>query len=523
MTMSMRIAAEGAPRRWQAGALPLAGWLVAAAVLSVLALANPINGDEDLFVAPAALPASARVYVDFLFLHMPLQADLTRLFAPLFPGHAFVALRLAMALMGALLLALVYAAQRGIGVARRPALICTALLALTYSFQFSSAVVRNDILAALLSTAGIAAALAGLRARPYGAGLWGAAGLLFAAAAAVRISGAFPAAGAGLFLLDAAMRRKIAPAAVAAFAIGALVGLAPALLAWRAAPAAFIFSVLTYPSVGNLYWFVTTGRQGILSPAASVLITTGVLLVGPGLGALLAVARAFFRREAAPKATDKAANRPAANKPANPGTAFLDVLIIAGLVAAVLPVPSNFQEPMTFLPQLFIRLGLELPRLRASKLRIERLAVALMAFGALAGGGYGLFVAAPRPGKAPFPAIAASAQARRIGARLRAAGVGGFVSTFVPHLTLDSGYPLDRRFSSGVFLYRCAPLFTAARLDDLHALGPQNLTRALDADPPGAILARTGVLMDRDLSAYAQSRHYRRQAGPAGGYELFIR
>jgi hypothetical protein len=460
-------------------------------------------------VAPAVLPASARIYVDFLFLHMPLQAELTRIFAPLFPGYAFIALRVAMAVMGLALLGVVYAAQRVIDVERRSALVCTVLLACTYSFQFSSGVVRNDITAALFSTAGIAAALLALRAKPHAALAWGAAGLLFSAAAAVRISAAFPAAGAGLFLINEVVRRRISPAGLAAFAIGAGVGLVPCLLAGLAAPHAFIYSVLTYPSVGNLYWFVTTGRQAVLSPAANIVITVGVLAVGPGLGALLAMARAFVRREPAPRQT-------------NCYALFLDVLIVAGLIAALLPTPTNFQEAMTFLPQLFIRLGLEMPRLLASKQRIERFTVRLMAFGAVVGCGYGLFVVAPRPGKDPWPAIAVTEQAHWIGDRLRAAGADGFVSTFAAHLMLDSGYPLDPRFSSGVFLYRCAALISASQLDRLHGIGPQNLAQALDKNPPAAIVA-SGSLMDRDLGVYAQSRHYQREMDPAGDYDLYIR
>lgn len=503
-----RIAADREPRRWHTVAQPLAGWVLAAAALLLLALANPINGDEDLFVAPAALPASARIYVDFLFLHMPLQAELTRILAPLFPGYAFIALRVAMAAMGLALLGLVYGVQRGIGVERRSALICTGLLACTYSFQFSAGIVRNDIMAALFSTAGIAAALMALRAKPHAAPAWGVAGLLFSAAAAVRISAAFPAAGAGLFLINEVVRRRISPAGLAAFAFGAGVGLIPCLLAWLAAPHAFIYSVLTYPSVGNLYWFVTTGRQAVLSPAANIVITVGVLAVGPGLGALLAAARAFMRREPA--------------KQTNSYADFLDVLIIAGLIAALLPTPANFQEAMAFLPQLFIRLGLEFPRLLASKQRIERFAVRLMAFGAVVGCGYGLFVVAPRPGKEPWPAIAATEQAHRIGDRLRAAGAAGFVSTFAAHLMLDSGYPLDPRFSSGVFLYRSAVLMSADQLDRLHGIGPQNLAQALDKIPPAAIVA-SGSLMERDLGVYAQSRHYQRERDPPGDYDLYIR
>lgn len=499
----IRIAAD----REQRPTVTLSGFAVAAAVLVVLALANPVNGDEDLFVAPAALPASARVYVDFLFLHMPLQAELTRVFAPLFAGYAFIALRVAMAVMGVLLLGTVYAAQRGIGVERRCAAICTALLACTYSFQFSSGVVRNDIMAALLSTAAIAAALVALRSKSLAAAAWGTAGLLFSAAAAVRISAAFPAAAAGLFLINGVLRRRISPAGLAAFAIGAGVGLLPCLLALIASPRAFIFSVLTYPSIGNLYWFVTTGRQGVLSPAANVVITVGVLAVGPGLGALVAVARTFFFREPGGRQSN---------------ALFLDVLIIAGVIAALLPMPSNFQEAMTFLPQVFIRLGLELPRLLDSKVRIERFLVRLMALGAVVGCGYGLFVVARRPGKAPLPAIAVTEAAHQIGDRLRAAGADGFVSTFDAHLVPDSGFPLDPRFSSGVFLYRCAVLLPAAELDRLNGIGPQNLTRALDNNPPAAIIVGRS-LMDRDLRAYAQSRHYRRETGLPGQYDLYIR
>jgi hypothetical protein len=501
-------ASGGKGRRWQRAALAAASWAAVALLLVVLALANPMNGDEDLFVAPAAVAASARIYVDFLFLHMPLQAELTRPFVALFPGYGFVALRVAMALIGAALLGVVYGAQRGLGVERRYAVIGTALLACTYSFQFSCGVIRNDILTALFSTAGAAVALVGLRHRPHGAPAWCAAGLLFSAAAAVRISAAFPAAGAGLFLLAELARGRMRPQVVAAFSAGAIVGLLPCLQAWLAAPQAFIYSVLTYPSTGNLYWDVTTGRQALLSPAANIAITLGVLAVGPGLGAVLAVARALVRREWTTARKE-------------PHVLLLDFLIVAGAIGALLPAPSNFQEAMTFLPQVFIRLGLEWPQLLASAERIDRFAVRLMAFGAVVGCGYGLFVVAPRAGKA-WPALAVTRQAHWIGDRLRAAGANGFVSSFAARVVLDSGYALDPRFTSGVFLYRTAALLSLAELARFHGIGAQNLTQALDQDPPAAIVVG-GSAMDRRLRGYAVSHHYRRETSPSGSYDLYIR
>jgi hypothetical protein len=489
-------------------ALAAACWSGVAVLFAVLALANPTNGDEDLFVAPAAVPASARIYVDFLFLHMPLQAELTRLFASLFPGYGFIALRLAMGLLGAALLGLVYVAQRGLGVERRNSIICTVLLACTYSFQFSSGVVRNDIMAALLSTAGTAVALAALRSRPWGAAAWCAAGLLFSAAAAVRLSAAFPAAGAGLFLLAESMRGRMRPQVVATFSAGAIVGLLPCLQAWRAAPDAFIYSVLTYPSTGNLEWYLMSGRQVLLNPAANVVITLGVLAVGPGLGAALGAARARQRREAIAVRL-------------RPDALLLDFLIVAGLIGALLPMPSNFQEAMTFLPQLFIRLGLELPGLLASGNRIDRLAVRLLVFGAVVGCGYGLFVVTRR-GDTTWPAIAVTKQAHWIGDRLLAAGGKGFISTFASRVVLDSGYALDPRFSSGQFLYRTAALLSIDELNSLHGIGPKNLMQALDKNAPVAIVVG-GLAMEQQLRGYAEAHHYSRETSPSGRYDLYIR
>jgi hypothetical protein len=513
MTAAKMIQASGGARqRWRRISLAAVTWAAVALLLVVLAIANPMNADEDLFVAPAAVPASARIYVDFLFLHMPLQAELTRPFAALMPGYGLIAFRVAMAVLGTALLGVVYVAQRGLGIGRRNAIICTALLACTYSFQFSSGVVRNDILAALLLTAGIAVGLVGLRFRPHGAPAWCAAGLLFSAAAAVRISAAFPAAGAGLFLLAELAHGRMTPQVVAAFSVGAIVGLVPCLQAWLAAPEAFIYSVLTYPSTGNLYWYLITGRQARLSPAANIAITLGVLAVGPGLGATVAVARALARREWSAERTE-------------PRVLLLDFLIIAGLIAGLLPTPTNFQEAMTFLPQLFIRLGLELPRLLASAEKIDRFAVRLMAFGAVIGGGYGLFVIAPQAHET-WPAISVTRQAHWIGERLRADGADGFVSTFAAAAVLDSGYALDPRFTSGVFLYRMVALIPADRLDRLHGIGAQNLTQALDKDPPAAIVVGDSVMksaMERDLRNYAVSHHYQRETSPSGHYDLYIR
>jgi hypothetical protein len=360
-------------------AVAIAVWFAAAIIMMVLALANPINNDEGQFVGPAAVAANTRPFVDFLYLQTPLQAQLSGPFAWLFRGYGFIAMRVATAMMGTAILALVYGAQRGLGVDRRMAAACTALLGCCYSFQFACGVVRNDALATLLALAGLQIALLALHGRLRAAQAWCTAGLLFGAATSAKISYAIPAAGAGMFLIAEVVRGRISPRTLAAFILGGILGLLPCATALLAAPEAFIYGVLTYPTTAPFQWYSSRNMAWVLSPASNVVITLGVLLVGPAWGALVLVTRAVVRKARA-GASEK------------PSILLLNVLIVTGLLAALLPTPTNFQYALPLLPPLFIRLGLEGRQLLHAPRPMDRVAVGLMALGIVAGCGYGLTV-----------------------------------------------------------------------------------------------------------------------------------
>ncbi|HYU16343.1 MAG TPA: hypothetical protein VEL05_09735, partial [Candidatus Acidoferrum sp.] len=117
-----------------------------------------------------------------------------------------------------------------------------------------------------------------------------------------------------------------------------------------------------------------------------------------------------------------------------------------------------------------------------------------------------------------------------IGERLRAAGASGVISTLAPHIALDSGYPLDPRLATGVFMYRTGDSLSEAELRRLHAMSPATLVEFMDESPPAAILVgyegrdhRTPVDLDAPFRAYARARGYRSERSPFGRAELYVR
>ena len=121
------------------------------------------------------------------------------------------------------------------------------------------------------------------------------------------------------------------------------------------------------------------------------------------------------------------------------------------------------------------------------------------------------------------------AEAHWIGAQLKASGARGTIATLSPFVVVDSGYPLDRRFATGVFVYRSGDLFSAEDHQRFHTVGPATLAQSLDAEPPTAIVVGYQrqpqpfrITLDPDLRAYAQSRGYRLLRSPVGTAELYI-
>ncbi len=491
----------------------------AALVLGLLAIALPVDHDEGQYVAAAALSDRLRPYADFVYLQTPLQLYLTGPVAALAQGWAFVALRLVNAAMGVGVLALVYAAQRRLGVPRPRALIACGLLLAAYPFQFSSVVARNDALPALLEAA---AMLAGLEALRPGRGCWlawTAVGLLLGAAASAKISYVFPLAATGLFVLWGAWRGRVGIASLIGCGLGAAAGLTPSLIAYLSAPEGFVWGVFTYAETAPRAWYGQLGKGARLSLPARTLEAAFHLGVGPLLGVFAGVVlgAAIARRR----------------KMAAPGMAYLQVLALAGFAAAFAPSPMQRQYLVPMLPPLIALWGVLDPlsllggwtRRAVLTLVIAGLAVGVGRMGYVLGeAGLG-----GSQGRLP-PALALEAEAHWIGRTLAGRGVTGPVATLSPRAVLDSGAVLDPRFTAGAFAYRTGDLVPDIQQRRLHMTSPRTLAGVLDAAPPAALVTGyeqpAGVHrrnVDDDLRAYARARGYQRRVSPDGVAELWLR
>jgi hypothetical protein len=97
------------------------------------------------------------------------------------------------------------------------------------------------------------------------------------------------------------------------------------------------------------------------------------------------------------------------------------------------------------------------------------------------------------------------------------------VSTLSPHAVLDSGYPFDARFASGVFVYRTADRLPEDKLRRLTSVSPSTLAHVLDENPPAAILVGYERRLDAGFRNYAIARGYRVETSPFGKGQLYIR
>ncbi|WP_174299520.1 glycosyltransferase family 39 protein [Caulobacter sp. S45] len=498
-------------RAWRAPALETMLFGGLALWLGLLVFATPFNHDEDQYLAASVLAAKALLYRDFLYVQTPLQPELTAWLTGLAPGWSFLVLRLASAAFGLAALAGVWSAQRRLDVGRRAASAATLLMASAYTFQYCASVVRNDALPMALLAWAIVAAASALREggrRPWLG--WGVCGLLLGAAVSAKISFAplLAAAALSVCLPRAALRPR--GTEVGSFGLGALAGLAPIALAWTRAPEAVRFALVGFWADGPRRWYVANGLEHRMEPASKLLYGLGDLLLGPALAALALVLLARLR-------PPRPAGAPAAR--------LLDLMILAGLVAAFAPSPTYKQYFAPLLPPLFIRLGLI-----ASQSRLPAWGRAALGLGAVTG----LAIFAMRAGEAALTGrwtpIVVAQENRWIGDTLRQARASGAVATLSAHAVLDSGYPLDRRFAGGAMVYRSADGVPEALRSRLHITSPVSLAADLDAASPAAIVTGyedgggdTRVRLDAPLRAYAQSRGYVLHRSPVAAAALYIR
>lgn len=437
-------------RGGQAGAPLILGLIFLFAALSVL---RPVNHDESQYVAAALLARNALPWRDFAYFQMPLQPVLFAPFAVGMGTLAWPALRVLNAVLGAIAVLAVDRAARAAGASPRLAIIAAVLCAGTDILLFSAGTARNDALPA--------AALAGalvlmIRAAQGGGNARQAllAGFLLALAAGAKISYAIPAAA---YFLWALLDRRHRPAMIALGAVPVV-----ALVAWMVAqaPEAARFEVLTFPALAPDQMYRDAGRAFKLSLAFKALDTLKFLALGAALPAIVAVA-ARWRRD------ERGLER------------LLDVMILAGLVAALLPEPTWRQYLLPMLPPLFVRLALAWERSPPG--RWERIAFVTFFCAGLA----------PSVEAVVLTALHGAPMANAVsdGARLTAAmdrqHINGTVATLSPQYVAATGRAIDPRFAAGPFYFRSHDLLDPASERTLNLLSAKNLGQA---PPPDAVL-----------------------------------
>jgi len=467
-------------------------WLAAALALALtaLAFARPIDHDESQYVAAAELARHGLVYRDFAYLQTPLQPLLFAPLAALFGRLAYPGLRLVNALLGAAAIALVHRGCRAAGADRRAASIAAGGFACCDIFLFSAAVARNDMLPATLFAAAVA--LMVRQARDTRRARAAAIGLLLSAATAAKLSYAVPAiAYGGLALAD----RRHRPGWLM---LGAL---PPALLVgwtWASAPAAFAFDVLRFPAIAPEQ-FYAAGRAWKLALWARGFDTLKFLALGPALLALVLVVR-NRRRDAL--------------------AVMLDVMILAGLIAALLPAPTWRQYLLVMLPPLFVRLSL----VPVPRWGVRRAGIVF----ALAGLAPSIVTLATAFATG-FPLVAAIRDGAALDTAFDRAEVIGPVATLSPQFVPATGRPIDLRFAAGPFYYRSAGLLAPAEERAFGLISRATAPGALTADPPAVIV--TGgegdwtsgdSRLDGSLASIARAAGYRASAVPGTPFTLYV-
>ncbi|MFW2830135.1 ArnT family glycosyltransferase [Sphingomonas sp. ID0503] len=478
--------------RWRPFLIALLG-LLAVAILARAVFA-PENHDEAQYVASAVLTADGwLIFRDFMSLQAPVHALVFAPIARLFPHDVYLAMRLATALCGFGVLAVVWATLSRMRVSPAAALLGVIGLGGCAAFQFSGSIVRNDMLATLF----LAGAIWGLLARRN----WALFGLFVGLAVATKLSFAPYLLASGTLLIRQSGRN------VLRFAGGTAVGLAPLVICTAVARHEAWYGMVEFGAVAPFHWYGANGMGAKIGVLAKVLDTLESAVQGPALLAALVVAvkgrRGGFEGHA------------------------LRVLTFAGLLGALIPTPTHLPYLMPLLPPLFILFAMTVDRMPAGATRRWVVALALLLVTAGSVKSVKILVRAPAP---KGNALTITSQTQWIAATIRAHGLSGPIVTLSPHRAAGAGLILDRRFATGPFVYRSGVLLSPERAKRLAVATPATLDKQLDAAPPAAILTgyegrsrKFTIDPDRTLIAYAQAHNYRPVALPDGLGTLHLR
>jgi len=455
-----------------------------AMILMTLALLRPVDHDESQYVAAAILSAQGLLpYKDFAYLQTPLQPYLFAPIAALAGTWTWPALRITNALLGTATIAAVHRAARIGGASTRAATTAAALFATCDILLFSIGTARNDALPAACLALALPAIVRTARdqASRNDAILIG---MLLAAAASAKISYALPALTYGIWTLFRADRRPWWTL------VGALPSVALTAALFVEAPDGFLFGVIGFPGQAPTEWY--QARPWKLSNAAKIVDTFKFLALGP---ALLALVTTAGRR--------------------NRCHLILDLLIVAGLIAALAPVPTWRQYLLPMLPALFVRLALVWHAHPPGK--AMRIAAAVFACAGLAP-----TIEAVANGRIPM--LDAIRDASAVRETLDREHVTGPVATLSPQFL--PGRAIDPRFATGPFYFRSTALLNAGQERQLRLVSHARI--ALLGQPPAILTGGEGAWsggddrIDAALATYAIREGYRAVPVPDTRFTLYV-
>lgn len=500
-------------------------WAVVVVLLVMAALGAPFNHDETQYYAANAVGSRAAPYREFAYLQTPLGLYVGRWLLALTPGYALLSGRIIQALAGVAIAVIVWKTALRILPRRAEALRSALLMMSCFPFLFCVTVYRNDVLPCLLEVMAMASLLRMIdsegRVPRVAIAL---SGLLIALAGAAKIN--FLLLG-GAPLIWLAMqegvpwRRKAVDLAV--LATGAGLGLCVIAYPLLHDPDAFMWQVVTFNGLAPGYWLPLIGEGVRLTIAGRSFDAIVILLEGPMLCALALIA--LYGRwqpdgEGSAPATSAVQMRAV--------TRLVTLFLVFALGAAIIPIPSWKQYFIVILPPLFLRLGFVMCALEG---RVRKVVIGALGIFALAGVSI-MVVRLVGTLSHPEKSIVTHWQESRwIGETLRAKGVRGEIATLSPHLTIDSGYTPDLRFTAGPFIFRWAD---PARIEQIKAVGAVtslNVDAAFAKRPPAAIVTgyekgdgkHQASDLDRHLSDYATRQGYQAVASPFGAATLYVR
>ncbi|TPG21718.1 hypothetical protein EAH87_04535 [Sphingomonas koreensis] len=321
-------------------------------------------------------------------------------------------------------------------------------------------------------------------------------GLLLSAATAAKLSYALPAvAYGGLTLIDCRHR----PAWL-------ILGAAPAAVlvatTWAVAPDAFVFDVLRFPTAAPEQFYAAR-RAWKLAAWARIIDILKSLALGPALLMMALVIRDRCRDSLA---------------------VMLDVMIAAGLIAAILPGPTWRQYLLVMLPPLFVRASPTIARLWSS-IR-GRVAAGLFIAAGLAPSLVTLGIAV----HSGWPLLVATRDGRALRDAMDRLHVVGPIATLSPQFVPATGRPIDPRFATGPFFFRSTGLLSAADERRFALVSRATIAAQFTRHPPAAVV--TGGKdswtsgdpgLDTSLSVAAHAQGWQAVTVPGTPFTLYTK